>query len=139
MRSPKLAFPAVTVSYLESWRHPWVSAVCSSSANLSASHLNTVQGNVEYHFGNCYTVTGAFFNITGTNNLVLYAPAPVSGGASGSRGHITEVNWWPQQNIKFGVQYTGYTRFNGAGTNYDRSGRNASYNNSLYLIGYFTF
>jgi len=113
------------------------SLLATLGSGSPAIHLNTVQGNVEYHFGNRYTVTGAFFNTTGTNNPVLYAPAPVSGSASGSpssTGYITEVNWWPQQNIKFGVQYTGYTRFNGAGTNYDGSGRNASSNNSISLL-----
>jgi hypothetical protein len=105
-------------------------------------HLNTVQGNVEYHFGNRVTATGAFFNITGTANSTLYAPIPVFGSRTGSpssTGYIAEINWWPQQNIKLGAQYTGYTRFNGAGTNYDGFKRDASANNSTYVILEFTF
>lgn len=41
--------------------------------------------------------------------------------------------------MDLGVQYTGYTSFNGAGTNYDGVGRNANDNNSVYLLGRFVF
>jgi hypothetical protein len=44
---------------------------------------------------------------------------------------IIEGAWWPQQDFKFGAQYTGYKRFNGQGTNYDDAGRKASANNSI--------
>jgi hypothetical protein len=43
------------------------------------------------------------------------------------------------QNIQLGVQYTGYTRFNGASVNYDGAGRLASGNNAVYLLGRFIF
>jgi len=33
----------------------------------------------------------------------------------------------------------GYTRFNGAAINYDGAGRNASDNNTVYLLGRFIF
>ena len=106
------------------------------------NHLNTVQGNLEYHFGNRVSATGSFFNTTGTLNQFLFTQAPVSGSLTGrpsTTGYIAEVDWWPQQNFKLGAQYTGYTRFNGAGTNYDGAGRKASANNAIYLIAEFTF
>ena len=118
------------------------SVLLGTAPSQPNNHLNTVQGNAEYHFGNRLSATGAFFNTTGTRNLTLFSPAPVFGSATGSpasTGYITEVDWWPQQNFKLGAQYTGYTRFNGAGTNYDGSGRRASANNSIYLIAFFTF
>jgi hypothetical protein len=73
---------------------------------------------------------------------ILFASNPVSGSASGSpatRGYIANVSWWPQQNIELAAQYTGYTRFNGTGTNYDGFGRKASANNSTYLVVFFVF
>jgi hypothetical protein len=73
---------------------------------------------------------------------VLFAQAPVSGSANGSpasTGYILNLSWWPQQNIDLAAQYTGYTRFNGAGTNYDGAGRNAGGNNSIYLLARFVF
>jgi hypothetical protein len=35
------------------------------------------------------------------------------------------------------VQYTGYTKFNGAKNNYDGEGRNAGDNNTLYTSVWF--
>jgi hypothetical protein len=52
---------------------------------------------------------------------------------------VTLVYFIRKRRVKFGAQYTGYTRFNGQGTNYDGSGRKASANNSIYLIALFTF
>jgi hypothetical protein len=119
-----------------------LATLTNEGAAQSRHHLNTVQTNVEYHFGTRITGTGGFFNTTGTRDPVLFAPAPVFGSANGSpasTGYILDVSWWPQQNIKLGAQYTGYTRFNGATNNYDGSGRKASANNSTYLVVLFVF
>jgi len=106
-------------------------------------HLDTVQANAEYHFGDRYSATMGFFNVTGTSDTGLYAPGtPVSGNANGdphSTGYVANVSWWPVQNIGLTLQYTGYTRFNGAATNYDGAGRNANSNNTLYLLARFVF
>jgi hypothetical protein len=37
------------------------------------------------------------------------------------------------------MQYTGYLRFNGAQNNYDGFGRNASSNNTVFLLARFVF
>jgi hypothetical protein len=107
------------------------------------NHLNTVQVNAEYHFGNRLSGTAGFFNVTGTLDANLYpASGPVSGNFNGdprSTGYIANVSWWPVQNIGLTFQYTGYTRFNGAATNYDEAGRTAGANNTVYLIGRFVF
>ena len=42
-------------------------------------------------------------------------------------------------NMRVGLQYTIYTRFNGAGANFDGAGRNASDNNTLRLFTWFAF
>ena len=114
----------------------------NGGAAQSRHHLNTVQANVEYHYGTRITGTGAFFNTTGTRDPLLFAPTPVFGSASGSpstTGYILNLSWWPQQNIKLSAQYTGYTRFNGSGTNYDGAGRKANANNSIFLFVTFIF
>jgi len=43
---------------------------------------------------------------------------------------------WPRPfaNVGVGLQYTVYTKYDGATTNYDGTGRNASDNNTLYLF-----
>jgi hypothetical protein len=105
-------------------------------------HLNTVQGNVEYHYGTKLSGTIGLFKITGTTDALLYPQAAVSGSANGdphSTGYILNLSWWPEQNIDLAVQYTGYLRFNGGGTNYDGAGRNAGGNNAVFLLGRFVF
>ncbi|HXW89859.1 MAG TPA: hypothetical protein VEK33_04865 [Terriglobales bacterium] len=44
-----------------------------------------------------------------------------------------------QQNIDLAVQYIGYLRFNGAGSNYDGAHRYADGNNSIYLLARLVF
>ena len=72
----------------------------------------------------------------------LYAQAPVVGSANNSpdsRGYIAEINYLPFLNTKLQLQYTVYDKFNGLGTNYDGAGRNASDNNTLYLLAWVNF
>jgi hypothetical protein len=105
-------------------------------------HLNTAQANVEYHFGSKFSGTAGVFNITGTADQGLFGAAPVSGSANGSpqsNGYILNASWWPAQNVGLTMQYTGYLRFNGAQNNYDSFGRNASSNNTVFLLARFVF
>jgi len=45
----------------------------------------------------------------------------------------------PWVNLRVGLQYTGYLRFNGGRSNYDGFGRSASQNNSLFLFSWMAF
>jgi hypothetical protein len=115
-------------------------------AGFALHHLNTVQANAEYHFGDKYSATIGWFDVDGTPDPLLYSGGtplpPVTGSANGdprSNGYIANLSWWPVQNIGLSCQYTGYARFNGAATNYDGNGRSASANNTLYLIARFVF
>jgi hypothetical protein len=68
---------------------------------------------------------------------LLFSQAAVSGSANGDprgAGYIGNISFWPMQNLLLGLQYTGYTRFNGGSVNYDGTGRNASGDNTLYLL-----
>ena len=114
----------------------------SGAATVVGHHLNTAQASVEYHFGNRVSATAGYFDVTGTADPLIFAPAPVAGSANGSpqsNGYLLNLSWWPQQNIDLAFQYTGYLRFNGAGTNYDGDGRDANGNNSVFLLARFVF
>ncbi|HEY4818986.1 MAG TPA: hypothetical protein VIH67_16280 [Candidatus Acidoferrum sp.] len=114
----------------------------AGGAAQPGQHLNTLQGNAEYHYGTKLSGTIGLFHVTGTTDPLLFPPAPVVGSATGdprSNGYILNVSWWPEQNIDLAVQYTGFTRFNGGGTNYDGTGRNAGANNAVFLLGRFVF
>ena len=114
----------------------------AGSAVQTAHHLNTGNANVEYHMGNRYTGAFGWFMTEGTTDALLYPQAPISGSANGdprSAGYIANVSYWPFQNLDLAVQYTGYTRFNGGVNDYDAAGRNASDNNTVYLVARFLF
>ncbi len=114
----------------------------AEGADLINHHLNTGNANVEYHYGNRLSAGMGWFLTSGTADGTLYAPGSVTGSANGSprsTGYIGNFSWWPMQNIDLAVQYTGYARFNGGNTNYDGSGRNASDNNTTYLLARFVF
>lgn len=105
-------------------------------------HLNTIQANIEYHYGNKLSGTVGAFGINGTPDPLLFPQASVFGSANGdprSNGYILNLSWWPQQNVDLAVQYTGYLRFNGAQNNYDGAKRDASGNNAVFLLARFVF
>jgi hypothetical protein len=114
----------------------------ATGADQVDHHLDTGNANVEYHFGNRLSGAFGWFMTSGTVDPLLYAPAAITGSANGSprsAGYIANFSWWPMQNIDLAVQYTGYTRFNGGSTDYDGSGRDASDNNTTYLLARFIF
>ena len=119
-----------------------LASFAGGTAGQVSHHLNTVQGEAEYHFGNRVSATAGLFDITGTADPILFAQAPVAGsanGSPGSDGYLLNLGWWPIQNVGLTAQYTGYLKFNGAKTNYDGAGRDASANNSIYLMARFVF
>lgn len=113
-----------------------------AAASPGGHHLNTFMPNAEFHFGNRYTGTFGWFITEGTVDPLLYPQVAVTGSANGSprsAAIIANLSYWPWQNLQLAAQYTAYTRFNGAATNYDGAGRNASANNTVYLDAKFIF
>ena len=106
------------------------------------NHLNTLRLDSTYHWRNRYTATGALFSTTGNSDPLLYAPAAVTGSQNGNpdaSGYVMQLAFWPMQNIDIEASYTGYTKFNGATTNYDGANRNASDNNTVYMALWLNF
>ena len=60
-------------------------------------------------------------------------------GSPNTTGWILEADYLPWLNVKLSVQYTGYTKFNGGGANYDGYGRKASDNNTLYVAAWLAY
>jgi hypothetical protein len=119
------------------WIHEsrWLGASKDSGfAAVSSQSLNTFRVRATLHVGQAYAFSLGSFITTGTSDSVLYAAAPVTGshGSPSTSGAIAEVDWNPWMNARLSLQYTLYTKYNGATSNYDGSGRNASDNNTLY-------
>lgn len=114
----------------------------AGGATTAANHLNTFRLDGTYSWRNRYAATGALFSTTGNGDPLLYAPASVTGSQNGNpdtNGYIVQLAFWPMQNIDVSVSYTGYTKFNGATTDYDGAMRNASDNNTTYMALWLNF
>jgi hypothetical protein len=119
------------------------SFAAGNSAN--SDHLNTLSLNLTYGYLQTWATSVALFDTRGSTDMALYAPAPVSGSRSGSpdsRGYMLLLEYIPfgkldsfaspWLNVRVGLQYTGYQRFNGGGANYDGFGRSAADNDTLF-------
>jgi hypothetical protein len=125
----------------------------SAAANPKDS-LTLWRGSATYYYRRKIGGTVSYFSTTGSTDTALYpaevfpaatAPAGVrnvvtsANGSPDTRGWMAEVNYLPWLNVKLQVQYTWYSKFNGGGSNYDGVGRNASDNNTLYLLLWFAY
>lgn len=111
------------------------------SANAS-NNLNSLKLDLTYNFPAWVSLTAGYFSVGGSVDAGLYAPEDITGSLTGdpsSSGEILQVAFLPWMNTQFAVQYTLYSKFNGNSSNYDGSGRNASDNNTLYVMGWLVF
>lgn len=139
----------------------------AGGADNPSNHLNSLRFDVTYAYRQTWSAGLGGFDITGGKDLTLYGscspdptipPAigctggPFTGSANGSpntRGYVAQfecvplgkmTSWGrPWVNLRLGLQYTGYLKFNGGTSNYDGFGRNASQNNSLFLFSWMAF
>ncbi len=121
-------------------------------ANEGADHANnqtdSLNLNGSYYFLNTYGATLGYFNNHGSKvDNTLFAENPLDGsrtGHSDSSGYILQADYtpfgkegsWgaPFANVRFGLQYILYNKYNGADKNYDGFGRDASDNNTLMFM-----
>jgi hypothetical protein len=116
-------------------------------ANAGADNLNDrlyeFRFNASYYYAQTYGVTVGRFSTHGTRDATLYSGFSANGSPD-TAGTVLQVDWtpwgkeksWarPFANVRFGLQYTIYDKFDGASSNYDGNGRNASDNNTLFLF-----
>lgn len=72
-------------------------------------------------------------NLDGSGTPVLNSIVNNISGKPDTVAWIPEVFWIPVQNVRVGMQYSMFTKYQGARKNYDGFGRNASDNNALFL------
>jgi len=122
-------------------------AYASGGAANPNDSLTTTEVAATYYYRRKFGGTLQYFSTTGTADGGLYPATPAgapgvvtsANGLPDTRGWIAELNYLPWLNVKISAQYTWYGKFNGAGSNYDGVGRNASDNNSLYLLLWFAY
>lgn len=114
----------------------------AGAAANSSTNLNTFKLAGSYYYQRRYGGSLAYFRTTGSTDTLLYQPGPVDGSSNGSPdsdGFIVSLEYLPWLNTKFSLQYVAYNKFNGGSSNYDGYGRDASDNNTLYLLAWFNF
>jgi hypothetical protein len=122
-------------------------SVAAGDAERVSGNLDSVRGDVTWTYRQTWVAALGLFNVTGSSDAALYAPGEVDGSNAGkpdSDGYLIQLEYvpWgkldspyrPWMNLRVGLQYTGYSKFNGAGNNYDGFGRSASDNNTLFAF-----
>lgn len=114
--------------------------------------LNDFKVNASWYHDKTYGLTAGYFSTSGSSDALLYPAEDISGSLAGTpdtAGYIIQADLtpfgkddsWarPWANLRVGLQYTGYTKFNGGDHNYDGAGRKASDNNTLFLFSWIAF
>lgn len=95
-----------------------------------------------------YGFSAGYFHTDGNRDTLRYDESLT--GSPKNDGMIFQLSYLPfnkrggpaflpDSNVKISLQYKMYNHFNGARSNYDGSGRNASDNNALYLETWIVF
>jgi hypothetical protein len=130
-------------------RQQLAASFASGGADDPSNHLEALEIDSSFIWRQTFSAGLGVFAVSGGRDATLYAPAPLSGSLSGSpdtRGATVQLEYvpfgkidsWlrPWVNVRIGLQYTAYARFNGGTANYDGFGRSASANNSLFLFAW---
>ena len=145
------SFGKSDITGLFSWiyeRDHWSASQPLGDASNSSDHLWSLKATVDYLYDKTYGGAISYFLDNGSHDALFYSDSAT--GSPLSDGIVLQVNYmpfnknggpsfWPKSNLKLSVQYVIYNRFDGARTNYDGSGRNASDNNTLYIEAWFAF
>jgi hypothetical protein len=108
-------------------------------ANNSNDQLRSLNASVSYIYDQTWSLTAGRMSIGGTADSALYGTFT---GSPNSANWIFELaylpfshggpSFWPWLNFRIGLQYTHWTKFDGATTNYNGIGRNANDNNTFF-------
>jgi hypothetical protein len=108
-------------------------------ADNSNNQLRSLNASVSYIYDQTWSLTAGRTSIGGTADAALYGTFT---GSPNSAGYIFELaylpfshggpSFWPWLNFRVGLQYTRWTKFDGATTNINGAGRNANDNNTFF-------
>ena len=119
-----------------------INAVGGTPPSNSTDMLNSLKAYASLAYGNDNRIvlSGQYFSIWGTPDANLYGSDANPTGSPDSNGFVAEIAYipfissmspiWPWANVRLGLQYTYYNKFNGTTLN-------AQDNNSLFLYAWF--
>lgn len=111
----------------------------------SSDSLDDFRIDGSYYWHDWVGFTAQIFDTEGSRDPLLYADnRTFSPDSTGVRFQIDATPWGndvspfgPRFNMRVGLQYTLYSKFDGASRNYDGAGHNASDNNTLRIFTWF--
>jgi hypothetical protein len=123
------------------------------SAGASSNHtdeLDSFKVSASYIYNHTISLTGEYFNTSGTSDVLLYTGAGFTTGSPNSDGWEFDLAYlpfsyggpkiWPWLNARFGIEYTLYNRFDGSVHNIDQTpGRSAKDNNTTFVYSWIAF
>ena len=115
--------------------------------NCAKTTLNEWRAALAYSWHNKIGASLGAFSITGTTNANLYSGNFTSSpNSNGVTGQLDYTPWSAgnsplgiRANVRFGVQYVAYGKFDGAWHNYDGGNSNAADNNTLRFFTWLAF
>jgi len=107
----------------------------TSSTQSTKLNFNSFKIDGNLYFKNGLGATLGYFNTSGTADENVGS----STNKPNSDGFIAQLEYLPWYNTKFALQYVAYNKFDGSKNNYDGNGRNATNNNTLYLLVWLNF
>lgn len=120
----------------------------AGEADHRKGSLNEFKLAATYHYDQSWGLSGARFLTQGNRDTLLYGEG-FSNGSPDTSGYVLQADWtpwgkrksWgsPWANLRLGVQYTMFDRFNGAKHDYDGNGRDAKDNDTLFLFAWTAF
>lgn len=137
-------------AFFDREKRNWNASFGAGDASNASDYLNTLKMNVHYWYKRKLGGGIGFFDYRGDTDSAAYrmggmGAASAMDNATGSpntRGWTIEGNWLPlenRQNLKLGLRYTAFTKFNGASKNYNGAGRDAADNNSVLAYAWMLF
>lgn len=115
--------------------------VADGDAANRDNKLDTFRADGEFVFKRVYSFSLGYFNMTGSTDPLLYAANTAL--KPDSSGWVGELAYSPWLNTKLALQYTAYTKFDGASKDYSLdplfAGRSANNNNTLFAYAWLVF
>ncbi|MGZ6015090.1 MAG: hypothetical protein ACXWKM_05045, partial [Phenylobacterium sp.] len=148
---PQGSVLTVNARYLH--EHQTLNATCALDlggpplGDCPDNSLNDVRADVSYYWRDKVGFTVAAFSTTGSANPIIYADnRTFKPDSNGVTFQVDGTPWGaggsplgPRFNMRVGVQYTAYGKFDGAGSNYDGAGANASDNNTVRIFTWIAY
>ena len=138
---------SVQARYITEYQNLSASQALGLSTN-SRNRLHTFNVKGSYYYQQTVGFTAGYFRVDGTSDPLLFGPVSANNSPKSS-GYTIELDYipfnyggpsfWPWFNLKLGLQFVHYNKFNGARANFDGMARNASDNDTLFAFAWLTF